>query len=943
MLTSFHGRGSTQAVPRQSSSRTTFDATAKEKFLSDTAMLGSDDCAELSPGMPLDQAAMDMAQRASCSAVSGQAGAPGGLLEINADVARAGRVADVAAMLEHRQAEVLQWMDTDMWTLLHFTCRSPPSRATAELLIRAGADVDRTTDENRTPLFLCASNGTDEHVAIAECLLGRGADTSTKDVLGATALDVARKKGNATMSNLLEKHGGTTGQDELAQVHAPRASSAWSASSANSATHSGGRISKKLSESEVDKFQLDTARATINMANKIGSGSFADVYAGQYDFCKKGNTCVAYKAFRDMCTVDQVCASVDMARELEIGYRIRHKNLVKIYGIVAVGLTVCLVMERMRDQSLGDLLGDTTTRVSWALRFKFAHDVARGMLHLHELEPMPIVHRDLKSSNVLLSVADDLEHCTAKVSDFGLSKELASTANTYGGVGTLAWSAPETFNGEFGEKSDVFSFGVVLYELGSRAQPFQGASRQKILKLITTIFEYDPSDFEELGLDEAKQLARWQRKNPLAHRRPNLALLEADCPISVRQAMQQCWGDAPGPRPDFAALEALFKAGLPKRNEHVEALEAKMAKLNLDDTRLKIMAAVSSKDHGTVEALLGAAMSMPHDTSQFVPLAERPGGLMLQFCCELFQADCFDTDLWVVIEAAARLYFDAQVTNVPNEMATIEASIAQITTGSGHEGMYAAEMDRLTDGLDSNGVPNDKDFAKYIKQFDDLSKSLPEAPLQQQTSDVCTVYQHGRVAAPMFQDFMEELAKGTKSVFKMAPPKKIYRMGEKIGVRAKKPWDGSTVVDAVRGTVEIPEGGMGRGMRFLNLLQGADPRLGGAFQNASHTKICIVGIKNRWPPNKPAQGGWRCGQVYFSFLADPNSHVCELQIVHEAMESVRKEIGNAGYQWFGSNRSSSQLKAAWGARQSAGLSSPANGTMAMSQASDVKPDSCAYL
>ena len=331
---------------------------------------------------------------------------------------------------------------------------------------------------------------------------------------------------------------------------------------------SGSRpISRVLSESEMDRLQLDADKATIDKDSRLGSGSFADVYEGEYTF-RKGITSVAFKVFRDVHTIDQVRADANVLRELEIGHRVRHKNLVKIYGIVEVSSSVCLVMERMANESLGDRLKATKDKgvhIAWEDRISYACDVVCGMRHLHGLEPTPIVHRDLKSSNVLLSIVRGTGRQTAKVADFGLSKEFVSAGNTYGGVGTLAWSGPETFSGKFSEESDVYSFGMVLYELGSRRQPFHDVSRQETLARITNVFKYDPVDLKEEGWDEAKQQARWLRKFPLESRRPNLEHLEDDCPDSIREAIQQCWVDAPKERPDFATLTPRFETNPTQR------------------------------------------------------------------------------------------------------------------------------------------------------------------------------------------------------------------------------------------------------------------------------------------------------------------------------------------------------------------------------------------
>lgn len=130
---------------------------------------------------------------------------------------------------------------------------------------------------------------------------------------------------------------------------------------------------------------------------------------------------------------------------------------------------------------------------------------------------------------------------SCKVADFGLSKELVSSANSYGSVGTLAWSAPETFDGIFNERSDVFSFGIVLYEIASRTVPYTGVSRQKIDKIVKERFTFSQKKFSKYGESEEEQLADWCEENPIANRRPDTACIEASCPEKLRQIMEQCW------------------------------------------------------------------------------------------------------------------------------------------------------------------------------------------------------------------------------------------------------------------------------------------------------------------------------------------------------------------------------------------------------------------
>ena len=110
------------------------------------------------------------------------------------------------------------------------------------------------------------------------------------------------------------------------------------------------------------------------------------------------------------------------------------------------------------------------------------------MAVLHGIQPVEIVHRDLKAANVLLGEADG-GGSVAKVADFGLAKTMETFQSTVrgqtrtrnGGAGTLAWKAPETFKGNYSRKSDVFGFAMIVYETVCRKPPFNGQAEPEIL------------------------------------------------------------------------------------------------------------------------------------------------------------------------------------------------------------------------------------------------------------------------------------------------------------------------------------------------------------------------------------------------------------------------------------------------------------------------------
>ncbi|XP_031287519.1 serine/threonine-protein kinase PCRK1 [Pistacia vera] len=154
---------------------------------------------------------------------------------------------------------------------------------------------------------------------------------------------------------------------------------------------------------------------------------------------------------------------------------VNHPNLVKLVGYCAEdderGMQRLLVYELMRNKSLEDhLLARVPTPLPWMARLKIAQDAARGLAYLHEEMDFQLIFRDFKTSNVLLD-----EDYNAKLSDFGLARQgppegLGHVSTSV--VGTVGYAAPEYVQtGRLTAKSDVWSFGVVLYELitGRRA------------------------------------------------------------------------------------------------------------------------------------------------------------------------------------------------------------------------------------------------------------------------------------------------------------------------------------------------------------------------------------------------------------------------------------------------------------------------------------------
>jgi len=193
----------------------------------------------------------------------------------------------------------------------------------------------------------------------------------------------------------------------------------------------------------------------LQLGEKIGQGSFGAVYKGKW----KG-TLVA-------CKCAQAVQSIEFLKEAELMINLRpHPNVVQILGLCADHKRTIIVLEYLACGTLEEYLRRNAPLKALDV-INFAKGVALGMLHLHSEK---VVHRDLAARNILLSKGLD-----PKVSDFGFSRVLqedAEASKTMSVVGPLRWMAPESIaNRVYSNKSDVWSFGVLSWEIQTGKKP----------------------------------------------------------------------------------------------------------------------------------------------------------------------------------------------------------------------------------------------------------------------------------------------------------------------------------------------------------------------------------------------------------------------------------------------------------------------------------------
>ncbi|KAL4554244.1 hypothetical protein LXL04_039644 [Taraxacum kok-saghyz] len=288
-------------------------------------------------------------------------------------------------------------------------------------------------------------------------------------------------------------------------------------------TRNDGLPSIDLSLGDLDISSLQIIRnEDLEELRELGSGTFGTVYHGKWR-----GTDVAIKRIKKSCfagrSSEQERLTIEFWREADILSKLHHPNVMAFYGVVQDGPdgTLATVTEFMVDGSLRHVLLRKDRHLDHRKRLIIAMDAAFGMEYLHSKN---IVHFDLKCDNLLVNMKDS-SRPICKVGDFGLSKIKRNTLVSGGVRGTLPWMAPELLNGgsnKVSEKVDVFSFGIVLWEILTREEPYANMHYGQIIGGIVN--------------------------NTL---RPTIP---SDCDPEWRRLMEQCWSPDPAVRPSFTEI-----------------------------------------------------------------------------------------------------------------------------------------------------------------------------------------------------------------------------------------------------------------------------------------------------------------------------------------------------------------------------------------------------
>lgn len=262
---------------------------------------------------------------------------------------------------------------------------------------------------------------------------------------------------------------------------------------------------------EAEDWMVDLSE--LFLGPKFASGAYSRLHLGKYK-----DAAVAVKILRKPDDNEEIARRLErqFRSEVNVLSRAHHGNIVKFLGACRKPPVCCIITEYL---SLGSVRAYLRNQEPFSLPLpsviSMALDVARGMDYLHSLG---VIHRDLKSENLV--VADDLH---VKITDFGLACFESEMPSMTKDVGTYRWMAPEMIsNKRFSKKVDVYSFGIVLWELLTGRIPFEELSPVQAAFAIVH-----------------------------KHARPPLPL---DCPNALGYLMHQCWSTDADKRPDFSEV-----------------------------------------------------------------------------------------------------------------------------------------------------------------------------------------------------------------------------------------------------------------------------------------------------------------------------------------------------------------------------------------------------
>jgi serine/threonine protein kinase len=302
----------------------------------------------------------------------------------------------------------------------------------------------------------------------------------------------------------------------------------------------------KTLDSDDDRFNIPYGELAFK--RELGAGSFGKVFLGTWRKAEVALKLATLSTWEDF--ANEVKLTVNMPP---------HPNVVQVFGISRDGPHPVLILEFCDGGSLDKMLYDDNYSLSTEQTLEIVTGIARGMYHLHRNS---IIHRDLAARNILLASG------RPKISDFGLARVVdkqSQSGQTKSNIGPLRWMAPESLQSStYSTQSDVWSFGIVVYEIVARHEPH---------------FDEDPMSIGFRIRDEGL-----------------VPTIPETCDPFIRDLMLACWHPEPAKRPTFDQI--------------CELIKSKQA----GDTGVKFVPSVTPSTGSSNESTLTAYSSMPAST-----------------------------------------------------------------------------------------------------------------------------------------------------------------------------------------------------------------------------------------------------------------------------------------------------------------------------------------
>lgn len=277
----------------------------------------------------------------------------------------------------------------------------------------------------------------------------------------------------------------------------------------------------------------DIQKATQNFTTLLGQGAFGPVY--------KATMASGGVAAIKVLASDSHQGEKEFQTEVSLLGRLHHRNLVNLIGYCIDKGKYMLVYEFMSNGSLSNLIYGEERVLNWEERLQIALDISHGIEYLHEGAVPPVIHRDLKSANILLD-----HFMRAKVADFGLSKEEVFDGRNSGLKGTYGYIDPAYIStNKFTMKSDIFSFGVIIFELITAIHPHQNLMEYVNLASMSQDGVDEILDKQLVGacnIQEVRELARIGHKclHKTPRKRPSIGeVTQALLKIKQRRLAKQ--------------------------------------------------------------------------------------------------------------------------------------------------------------------------------------------------------------------------------------------------------------------------------------------------------------------------------------------------------------------------------------------------------------------